>query len=72
MTDIFAVETLTCTVGLSLRAEAGFRFYTSHHASMCLEGRSCNGLEDIQAHIRHFADAPRVPASSRHPGMRGR
>jgi len=72
MTDIFALERRTCPVSLSLRAEAGFRLYASRHASTCLEGRRFNGLEDIQAHVRHFADAPRVPASSRHPGMRGR
>jgi hypothetical protein len=62
----FAVETLTCTVGLSPRAEAGFRFYASHHASMCLEGRSCNGLEDIQS--PHSAFRRCTAGYLRHPG----
>ncbi|HXC27213.1 MAG TPA: hypothetical protein VNV38_04600 [Stellaceae bacterium] len=70
MTDIFAVETPTRTVGLAVRAEAGFRFYASDHAFAGLEGRDYNQLEDIRADVRRLTAAPRMPASSRHRGKR--
>lgn len=76
MTDIFAVETSTRTVGLAVRAEAGFRFYASDHAFASLEGRNYRRVEDIQADIRRVAEAPRFPAPShgrgKHRARRGR
>jgi len=70
MTDIFAVETATRTVGLAVRAEAGFRFYASDHAFAGLEGRSYPRLKDIHTDVRRLAEAPKVPASSRRRSRR--
>ena len=54
--------------GLTVRAEAGFRFYASDHAFVGLEGRSYKRLEDIRADVRRLAEAPALPAPSQRRG----
>jgi hypothetical protein len=72
MTDIFAIETPTRTVGLAVRADAGFRFYASDHAFVGLEGHSYRRLEDIQKSIRLLTEGQQVPAKAARPGGRSR
>ena len=62
MTDIFAVETPTRTVGLAVRAEEGFLFYASDRAFLGLEGHSYPRLQDIQKQVRRLAEARQIPA----------
>jgi len=64
MTDIFAIETPTRTVGLAVRADAGFRFYASDQAFIGLEGPSYRRLEDIRKGVRRLAEARQAPAKA--------
>jgi hypothetical protein len=70
MTDIFAIETPTRTVGLAVRADAGFRFYASDHAFVGLERRRYRRLEDIQKSVRQLTEARQIPAKAPRPSGR--
>jgi hypothetical protein len=72
MTDIFAVETPTRTVGLAVRADTGFCFYASDQAFAGLEGRHYGRLEDLQAEIGRVARTPNPPARSQRSGRHRR